>query len=51
MEVHLWRCNEVRRYMNTSVIMLNLDNCHKAIPMKLWHISVNIDRYFDNKSW
>lgn len=49
MEVKLWRNNEVRTYMATSIEMLTLDNCQIAIPRKLWHVSVDADRYFDNK--
>ena len=48
-EVHLWQCNDVRTYMRTSVEFLTLDNCQAQIPLPVWHISVDADRYFDNR--
>lgn len=48
-EVHLWRCNEVRTYMRTTVEFLTLDNCQIQIPLPVWHVSVDADRYFDNQ--
>jgi len=48
-EVHLWRCNEVRTYMRTTVEFLTLDNCTVQIPLPVWHVSVDADRYFDNR--
>jgi pimeloyl-ACP methyl ester carboxylesterase len=48
-EVHLWRCNEVRTYMRTTVEFLTLDNCQQRIDLPAWHISVDADRYFDNR--
>jgi len=47
-EVHLWRCNEVRTYMDTTVSMLTLDNCKKQIATPVHHISVSADQYFNN---
>ncbi|GAC1390889.1 MAG: hypothetical protein NVSMB46_01620 [Candidatus Saccharimonadales bacterium] len=47
-EVHLWRCNEIRTYMKTTVEFLTLDNCQKQINLPVWHVSVKADRYFDN---
>lgn len=47
-EVHLWRCNEVRTYMKTSVEFLTLDNCQARVALPVWHVSVDADRYFDN---
>ncbi len=48
-EVFLWRNNEVRTYMSTTTAMLTLDNLKVHIPLKLWHITVNDDRYFDGR--
>lgn len=48
-EVHLWRCNEVRTYMYTTVEMLTLNNCNKQIALPVEHISVSGDQYFDNR--
>lgn len=49
MEVTLWRCNEVRTYMTTTVEMLTINNCEVRIPRKLFHVSVKVDAYFDSK--
>ncbi|TXG77941.1 alpha/beta hydrolase, partial [Patescibacteria group bacterium] len=48
-EVHLWQCNDVRTYMRTSVEFLTLDNCQARIELPVWHVSVDADRYFDNR--
>ena len=48
-EIHLWRCNDVRTYMDTTISMLTLDNCGKHIAIKVDHISVESDQYFDNQ--
>ena len=47
-ETHLWRCNDVRTYMATSVAFLTLDNCQQKVDLPVWHISVKADRYFNN---
>ncbi len=47
-EVVLWRINDVRTYMKTSLIMFYLDNCTKQIALPVHHISVENDQYFDN---
>jgi pimeloyl-ACP methyl ester carboxylesterase len=48
-EVHLWRCNDVRTYMDTTVSMLTLDNCQKKVSLPVHHISVSADQYFNNQ--
>lgn len=48
-EVHLWQCNDVRTYMRTTVEFLKLDNCQVRVPLPVWHVSVDADRYFDNR--
>lgn len=47
-EVILWQCNDVRTYMETGRSMLTVDLCNQKVPVKLYHIAVNEDRYFDN---
>lgn len=47
-EIYLWRCNEVRTYMKTTVEFLTLDNCTAQVDLPLWHVSVKADKYFDN---
>lgn len=48
-EIHLWRINDVRTYMKTTLEMLKLDNCGKRVAVPVWHISVDTDNYFDGK--
>ncbi|MDB5186315.1 MAG: hypothetical protein JWL85_838 [Candidatus Saccharibacteria bacterium] len=47
-EVHLWQCNDVRTYMETSVTMLTVDLCNAQVPLPVYHIAVDEDRYFNN---
>lgn len=47
-EIHLWHCNDVRTYMLTSVEFLTLDNCKVRVKLPVWHVAVDLDRYFDN---
>jgi pimeloyl-ACP methyl ester carboxylesterase len=47
-EIILWRCNEVRTYMATTITMLTLDNCQSRIDVPVHHIGVDADNYFDN---
>jgi pimeloyl-ACP methyl ester carboxylesterase len=47
-EVYLWRCNDVRTYMETAITMLTLDNCDKQVALPVHHVSVAKDQYFDN---
>ncbi|MCA9324362.1 alpha/beta hydrolase [Candidatus Saccharibacteria bacterium] len=47
-EVYLWRCNEVRTYMEMSLAMFNLDNCTKQINLPIYHVSADKDQYFDH---
>lgn len=46
-EVHLWRVNDLRTYMKTSVEFLTLNNCHKQVDLPVWHIGLEEDNYFD----
>jgi pimeloyl-ACP methyl ester carboxylesterase len=48
-EVYLWRCNDVRTYMSTTLTMFDLDLTKEKIAMPVYHISVEADQYFDNK--
>src|SRR5690606_33821791 len=47
-EVHLWRCNDLRTHMDTSITMLTADNRHKKVDIPVVHLSVKDDNYFDN---
>ncbi|HVI60591.1 MAG TPA: hypothetical protein VM535_00360, partial [Candidatus Saccharimonadales bacterium] len=47
-EIGLWQDNDVRTYMLTTKEFLMLDNCNVKVDLPVWHISAEIDRYFDN---
>ncbi len=47
-EIHLWRINEIRTYMTTTLTMLTLDNTQKKVNLPVWHIYVASDNYFNN---
>ncbi len=47
-EIKLWQCNDVRTYMSTTVAMLTADVCKQQVPLPVYHIAVEHDRYFDN---
>ncbi len=47
-EIGLWKCNDIRTYMDNGVTMFTLDLCKQRIALPVWHISVEPDRYFDN---
>ena len=47
-EIGLWHCNDVRTYMYTSGIMLNVDLCNAQVNLPVYHVAVDDDRYFDN---
>lgn len=48
-EVHLWRCNDVRTHMDTSITMLTIDNCKVKVDLPVVHLFVKDDNYFDNQ--
>lgn len=47
-EVYLWRCNDVRTYMSTTISLLTLDNCTTRVNLPVEHISVSKDQYFNH---
>lgn len=47
-EVILWQQNDLRTYMFTSVEMLRLDLCKNHVPLSVYHVAVDEDRYFDH---
>lgn len=47
-EVHLWRINDVRTYMATTVQFLKLNNCNKQVDLPVWHVGTKEDNYFDS---
>lgn len=49
-EVVLWQINDARTYMYTNGIMLNLDLTDTKVDLPLFHVAVDSDQYFANKS-
>ena len=49
-EVHLWRANDARTHMKTTVEMLTVDNCQTRVELPVWHVAVKGEKYFDNNS-
>jgi len=47
-EVYLWQCNDPRTYMSIAHTMFTLDLTPTRVNHKVYHISVDGDRYFDN---
>lgn len=47
-EVGLWRNNDVRTYMATSIEMLTLDNCKAQVDLPVWHVGMTNDHFFNN---
>jgi pimeloyl-ACP methyl ester carboxylesterase len=47
-EVVLWQINDVRTYMDTSISMLTADLCNAQVALRVVHVAVPGDRYFNN---
>ena len=47
-EIHLWRANDLRTYMDTTVTMFTLNLLNEQVNMPVYHIGVSEDRYFDH---
>lgn len=47
-EVKLWQDNDIRTHMFTLRQMFQLDLCNAQVDLKLYHVGVKKDRYFDN---
>lgn len=45
-EIHLWKCNDIRTYMDTTITMMTLDLTHTKVNLPVMYISVNTDQYF-----
>lgn len=48
-EIKLWKCNDIRTYMDTTITMLTLDITDIKIDKDVMHVAVDADQYFDNK--
>jgi pimeloyl-ACP methyl ester carboxylesterase len=47
MELELWRVNDIRTWLRSTIEMFKLDNTRVKIPLPVIHLSVRKDRYFD----
>jgi pimeloyl-ACP methyl ester carboxylesterase len=47
-EIVLWKINDIRTYMDTTITMLTADTCNLQVDLPVYHIAVDVDRYFDN---
>ncbi|MCA9329763.1 alpha/beta hydrolase [Candidatus Saccharibacteria bacterium] len=47
-EIVLWRINDIRTYMDTSVSMFTLNLVEHRVNLPVYHVGVTGDRYFDN---
>lgn len=48
-EVKLWRDNDVRTYMKTTMEFLTLDNCQMRVDLPVYHMAIASDRFFKNE--
>ncbi|MDB5166281.1 MAG: hypothetical protein JWM37_353 [Candidatus Saccharibacteria bacterium] len=48
-EIGLWQMNDIRTYMDNAVTMFKLDLCTQQVDLPVWHVTVEPDRYFDNR--
>jgi pimeloyl-ACP methyl ester carboxylesterase len=49
-EVYLWRVNDARTHLITTVEFLTVDNTKKKLSVPLCHVAVSEDKYFDGTS-
>lgn len=47
-EIGLWQSNDIRTYMDTTISMLKVNLCTSQVKLDVYHVAVDIDRYFDN---
>lgn len=50
MEIALWHQNDLRTQMFTNLQMFDLDNTRIKLPLPVWHVNVEADRYFKAES-
>ena len=46
-DIQLWRHNDVRTHMATTLEVLKLDNCSLRVSTPAWHVSLSASRDFD----
>lgn len=49
-EVGLWKCNDIRTYMDTTISMMKLNLCSERVNLLVYHVAVSGDHFFDNHS-
>lgn len=47
-EIQLWQINDIRTYMDTTITALKADTCNIQVSLPVYHVAVDVDRYFDN---
>lgn len=47
-EIGLWKQNDIRTYMDTTITMLTSNVCNQQVDLAVHHVAVDVDRYFDN---
>ncbi len=47
-EIILWKINDIRTYMDTTLTMLKANVCDVQVDLPVYHIAADVDRYFDN---
>lgn len=47
-EIHLWKINDIRTYMDTTITMFEANVCRSQVDLPVYHIAADVDRYFDN---
>ncbi len=47
-EINLWKINEFRTYADLAVSMMTMNLCAERVDLKVYHIAVADDHYFDN---
>jgi pimeloyl-ACP methyl ester carboxylesterase len=47
-EIVLWKINDIRTYLASTVSMFKLDLCGSHIDLPVYHVAVEDDHYFDN---
>ncbi|HVV26039.1 MAG TPA: alpha/beta hydrolase [Candidatus Saccharimonadales bacterium] len=48
-EIGLWQDNDVKTYMFTTTEFLQLDNLQPRVDLPVWHVTAQVDRYFDHR--
>lgn len=47
-EIVLWKINDIRTYMDTTITMFKANVCDLQVNIPVHHVAAEVDRYFDN---